>query len=75
MGAFVLIILLFVVLVGGGWSLAKSFANLIFREEKTTFVDKSVTNVYHTHLHQHRNISIIDDATKEKILNLNDDKD
>ena len=37
-------------------------------EEKSTFIDKSVH--YHTHTHEHKHISIIDEQTKEAILEL-----
>lgn len=67
-------LVLFVVFVGGGWSLARGFANFLFPKEEERFVDKSINNHYHTHIHEHRNISIIDEETKEKILDLKDSK-
>jgi len=65
------ILVLFVVFVGGGWLIGKAFGNLLFPKEKKdtyTFIDKSV----HHHYHEHKNISIIDDATKKKIFELKD---
>ena len=68
------IIILFVVLVGGGWLLGKSIGNALFpseKEDKYTFIDRSV----HHHHHEHKNISIIDDTTKKKIFELKESKD
>lgn len=70
------IILLFIVLVGGGWKIGKWIGNAIFPDERKTYVDKSVHHHYHstTHNHEHKNISIIDDETKNKILELKKSK-
>ena len=68
------IIILFVVLVGGGWLIGKSIGNVLFpgkKEDKYTFIDKSV----HHHHHEHKNISIIDDATKKRIFELKESKE
>jgi len=66
MALFLFFVILFIVLVGGGWSIAKSFGNFLFpgeKEEKTTFIN----NITHVHYHEHKNISIIDEETKKKI--------
>lgn len=57
--------------VGGGWILGQLFGSFLFRdrdEAKNVFIDKSV----HHHYHEHKNISIIDDVTKQKIFELKD---
>lgn len=62
-------IILFVVLVGGGWLLGKSLANLLFpteKEKSNVFIDNSVH--HHHHHHEHKSISIIDEVTKEEII-------
>jgi hypothetical protein len=63
---------LFVILVGGGWLIGKLLGSALFpnRENKHTFIDKSVH--HHHHHHEHKNISIIDDVTKKKIFELKD---
>jgi len=71
MGFLVFILILFVVFVGGGWLIGKSFGNFLFpdeKEEKITFIN----NITHNHYHEHKNISIIDDVTKKKIFELKD---
>jgi hypothetical protein len=69
------IVILFVVLVGGGWLIGKSIGEALFPSEKDkyTFIDKSVH--HHHHHHEHKNISIIDDVTKKKIFELKESKD
>lgn len=65
---FVLIGLGFYVFGYVGYKLAMGFANFIFpapKESTYTFIDKSV----HHHHHEHKNIHIIDEQTKENILN------
>jgi len=65
------IFILFIVLVGGGWLVGKLVGNVLFpdkKEDTFTFIDKSV------HYHEHKNISIIDDTTKQKILELKETK-
>lgn len=76
MGTLIVIIILFIVLVGGGWSLAKGVGNILFPDEKETYVDRSVHHHYHstTHHHEHKNISIIDDDTKKKIFEFKESK-
>lgn len=59
-------LILFVVFVGGGWSIGKSIGNALFPEEKKekyTFIDNSV----HHHHHEHKHISLIDEQTKEVV--------
>lgn len=67
------ILFLFIVFVGGGWLLGKGIGNLLFpdKENKYTFIDKSV----HHHHHEHKHIHVIDDATKKEVLNLKQSKD
>lgn len=64
------IIILFVVCVGGCWLIARAIGEALFgkSEKRNVFIDKSV----HHHYHEHKNISIIDDATKKKIFELKD---
>lgn len=67
-------VILFIVLVGGGWLIGKSFGNALFpgeKEEKTTFIN----NITHVHYHEHKNISIIDEETKKKIFELKESED
>lgn len=70
------IMILFIVLVGGGWIIGKSIGKLLFPNDQETYIDKSVH--YHTtinnHKHEHRNISIIDEQTKKQIFKLKDEK-
>lgn len=63
------IIVVFIVLVGGGWLIGKVAGQLLFpnkKEEKYTF---NTTNI-HIYKHEYKNISIIDDTTKKKIFEL-----
>lgn len=64
------IFFLFVICVGGCWLVFKAIGEAIFgkKESRNVFIDKSV----HHHYHEHKNISIIDDATKKKIFELKD---
>lgn len=69
-----LILILFIVLVGGGWLVGKAIGNALFPDEKKetyTFVN----NITHNHYHEHKNISIIDDETKKRIFELKESKD
>jgi hypothetical protein len=71
MGFILFFIVLFIVLVGGGWVVGKSIGNALFPDEKKdkyTFIN----NITHVHHHEHKNISIIDDATKKRIFELKD---
>lgn len=66
------LLLLFIVLVGGGWLAGKLLGSFLFPNktpDKFTFVDNSV------HYHEHKSISIIDDATKQKIFELKESKE
>ena len=67
------IIILFVVLVGGGYLIAKSIGEALFGKSKETFTFNS-THIHHHH-HEHKNISIIDDATKKKIFELKESEE
>ena len=69
------IIVLFVVLIGGGWLLGKGIGEALFGggEKKETYTFNS-TNT-HNHYHEHKNISIIDEETKKKIFELKESKD
>lgn len=68
------ILILFVVLVGGGWMIGKALGNLLFPKDKndSQFIDNSVH--HHYHHHEHKNISIIDETTKKKIFELKESK-
>lgn len=68
----IFIIILFVILVGGGWLLGKWLGEALFEEKKETYTFHSV-HVHHHH-HEHKNISIIDDTTKKRIFELKDSK-
>jgi hypothetical protein len=63
-------VLLFIVLVGGGWLVGRFIGELLFpeREEKPTYIDKSVNHHYHTHIHEHKNLTVIDEETHKKGL-------
>lgn len=68
MGLILFFIVLFIVLVGGGWSIGKSIGNALFPSEKKetyTFIDKSVHHHYTKQEHQH--IHIIDEETKKEV--------
>lgn len=54
------------VLVAGGWLIAKAFGEFLFPSEKEKYTFNS-THV-HNHYHEHKNISIIDDKTKEEVI-------
>lgn len=74
MGLLLFFVVLFIVLVGGGWRIGKSIGNALFpgeKEEKYTFIN----NITHVHHHEHKNISIIDEETKKRIFELKESKD
>lgn len=74
MGFILFFIVLFIVLVGGGWMVGKSVGNALFPAKKKdhyTFIN----HITHVHHHEHKNISIIDDATKKRIFELKESKD
>ena len=60
-------------MVGGGWLLGKGVGNLLFGEKKETYTFNS-THI-HNHYHEHKNISIIDDKTKQKIFELKESEE
>jgi len=71
------LLVLFIVLVGGGWLLGKSIGNALFPKEedpmdywKNYKEPPVINNHYHTHVHTHQNLTIIDDETKKKILEI-----
>jgi len=67
------IIVLFIVCAGGGYWLSTSIFDLFFGVNKNeTYIDRSIH--HHYHKHEHKNISIIDDRTKEKIFELEESK-
>lgn len=70
------IFLLFIFCVGGCWLVAKAIGTALFgkKEKGNTFIDRSVHHHYHQHEHQTRSITVIDDVTKKKILELKDKK-
>lgn len=61
-------VLLFIILVGGGWLIGKAIGSLLFPEgeEKPTYIDKSVNYHFHTHKHDHKNLTVIDEETHRK---------
>lgn len=73
---------LFIICVGGGWLLFKSIGNVLFPKEKDPFADylknykepPVINNHYHTHVHHHQNLTVIDDETKKKVLELKNSK-
>lgn len=71
MGFFIFFLVLFVLFVRGGWLIGKWTGNTLFpeKDDKFTFIDKSV------HHHEHKHIHIIDDATKKEILQLKKSKE
>ena len=74
MALFLFFIILFVVLAGGGWMIGKSFGNALFPAEKKDNIT-FINNISHTHHHEHKHISIIDDETKKRIFELKESKD
>jgi hypothetical protein len=67
---FIFLLILFIVLVGGGYSIGKSIGNTLFPDEKTTYIDRSV----HHHYHEHKSINIIDEETRKKVFELREKK-
>ncbi len=71
------LLVLFIVLIGGGWLLGKSIGNGLFPKEEDPMdywkkykEPPVINNHYHTHVHHHQNLTIIDDETKKKILEI-----
>lgn len=64
-------VVLFIVLVGGGWRIGKSIGNALFPGEKKDNIT-FINNITHTHHHEHKHISIIDDETKKSIFELSE---
>lgn len=65
---FVFIIVGFLLFGYIGRAIALSIFDLFFtpkKEDKYTFIDNSV----HNHYHEHKNLTIIDDETRNNILN------
>lgn len=64
------LIILFIVLVGGGWLIGKAIGNALFpdNQNRNTYIDRSV------HYHEHKHINIIDDATKKSVYELKESK-
>lgn len=70
-----LYMIVFIIVIGGfilfgyvGYKIAIGLFELIFPKRKDkgiNFIDNSV----HYHIHEHKNLTIIDDDTKENILN------
>jgi len=66
-----LIVLLFIICVGGCFLVFRSIGRALFptrKENGFTFIDNSVH--HHHHHHDHKSIHIIDDATRQTILEL-----
>lgn len=69
--------LLFIVCVGGCWLISKAIGNVLFPKEKNPMdywknykEPPVINNHYHTHIHNHQNLTVIDDETKKKVLEL-----
>jgi hypothetical protein len=58
------------VVVAGLFSAIGSVCLARAKKDQYTFIDKSVH--HHTHKHEHRTISVIDDVTKKRSLELKD---
>ncbi len=72
MGLILWLLFIGFVLIYGGWFFGKSIGNVVFNpENKTVYIDKSITinHNYHNHRHEHKNLTIIDDETHKKALN------
>lgn len=66
MGLLLFFIVLFVILVGGGWLMGKAIGSALFPSEKKetyTFVN----HITHVHHHEHKHISLIDEQTKKVV--------
>lgn len=79
MGGIIFILILFVVLVGGGWYIGRSIGGALERRinepdssSRSTYIDKSVN--FHTHHHTHQNLTVIDEETHKKGLGYFSDK-
>ena len=68
------IVILFIILVGGGWLIGKSFGNFLFPDKKENSEFTINNTHYHSHTHEHKHIHIIDDETKKNVLELKDEK-
>ena len=71
---FIFLLILFVIVVGGGWLIGKGLGNIMFPNEKekgNVFIDRSV----HHHHHEHKHINIIDEGTKKRIFELKESKE
>lgn len=75
MFSFILVLLVFVICVGGCWWIFSSIGNYFFGEKKETYTFNSTHIHIHEHKHEHKNISIIDDDTKKKIFELKESKE
>lgn len=64
------ILILLIVCLGGGWLIGKGIGALLFGEKKETYTFHTTNVHHHTHHHEHKNISIIDEETKQKIFEL-----
>ncbi|OIQ22212.1 MAG: hypothetical protein BM557_02210 [Flavobacterium sp. MedPE-SWcel] len=63
-------IVIFVIIVGGCWLVAKSLGSFLFGEDENKFTFHSTE--IHNHYHEHKHINIIDEETKESIFELKD---
>lgn len=73
MELFILFLMIGFVLIFGGRSVGRSIGGALIQDKKPpapTYIDNSTTIHHHHHHHNHQNISIIDDVTKKKILEL-----
>ncbi len=71
MGLFLWLIFIGFVLIRGGWIIGKSVGNTIFNpENKSVYIDKSVTinHIQHHHTHKHQNLTVIDEETHKRGL-------
>lgn len=73
--AMLFVIILGFVLIYGCYWIFKSIGDSIFKPERQgSYIDRSVTYNYHVHHHEHKNIHIIDDETKKRIIELKNKK-
>ena len=68
-----LFIVLFVIIVGGCWLIAKAVGGAIFEKNEVNTSSFHITEIHHHH-HEHKHINIIDEETKKSIFELRDNE-
>lgn len=61
--------------IGAFWLLAKALIWILFSkrgDSPSTYIDRSVH--YHYHAHDHKNITVIDEVTRKKIIEIQNSK-